>query len=317
MAFLTTTVGSFPEPRALEEARARFETGEIDASSLRTVEDDAVREAIRAQEARGVSLLVDGEMDRPDPVAGFVERLGGVEIAGVVRVFEDRYARKPKIAGPVTRAGATTVERWRFASALARGPVKAAIPGPYTLMDGSFDEHYGSRRAACKAFAEIVRAEVADLVAAGATEIQIDEPAAGARPGEISLLADSLARAAGPAAGRARLWVYLGYPDLERDGAALAAIPADGLLVAAAHADLAGLGTFAAALPTGRFVGVGVVDTLASEVEPPNVVAGRLARAAASIPADRIWAIPDGGFRGLAPDLALAKLAALVAGARA
>lgn len=316
MAFLTTTIGSFPEPDALAEARARFEAGTIDAPALRAVEEVAVREAVRAQEACGVSLVVDGEMDRPDPVAGFVERLGGVEIAGIVRVFENRYARKPKITGPVTRAGATTVERWRFASGLARGPVKAAIPGPYTLMDASFDEHYGSRRAACNAFAEIVRAEIADLVKAGATEIQIDEPAAGGRPGEIPLLADALARVAAPAAGRARLWVYLGYPDLERDGAALASIPADGLLVAAAHADLAGLESFTEALPAGRFAGVGVVDTLADEVETPEVVAERLARVAALIPADRIWAVPDGGFRGLAPESALAKLAALVAGAR-
>ncbi|HUC43168.1 MAG TPA: hypothetical protein VMR65_03940 [Candidatus Sulfotelmatobacter sp.] len=317
MALLTTTIGSFPQPAALQEARRQFNEGEIDAGMLRAAEEDAARRAIAQQEEAGIHLFVDGEMERVDPVAGFAERLGGIEIAGWVRVVGDRYVRKPRIVGPIVRAGGTAADRWRFASGLTGTAVKAVLPGPYTLMDSSFDEHYGSRRKACEAFVEIVRAEVADLVTAGAAEIQIDEPAAGAVPAELPLLAEALESVLSPAAGRARTWVYLGYADLERDGAALASLPADGLLVAAAHSEGAGLESLAVALPAGRFLGVGVVDTLETRVEAVEQVSERLRRAAALIASDRLWAVPDGGFRGLPESVVRAKLAVLVNAARA
>jgi hypothetical protein len=43
MAFLTSSIGSFPKPPALHEARRRFVDGEIDAGALRQVEDEAMR----------------------------------------------------------------------------------------------------------------------------------------------------------------------------------------------------------------------------------------------------------------------------------
>lgn len=316
MAPLTTTIGSFPRPPALLDAARLFAQGDIDAAALRRAEDDATREAIALQREFGVDLLVDGEMDRADPITSFAEGLASVEIAGWVRSHADRYVRRPKIVGPIGRGAATTVERWRFARQASDAPVKAVVPGPYSLMDGSFDEHYASRRRACEAYAEVVRAEVADLVAAGAREIQIDEPSAGARPGEIPLLRESLEHVLGPVRGRARRWVYLGYLDLERDGAAVAALPADGILVAGAHCDHAGLERFAAALPADRVAGVGVVDVLDARVETPATIEARIRRVASAIPPDRLWAVPDGGFRSLAPVSALGKLAAMVAAAR-
>lgn len=317
MAFLTTTIGSFPKPLVLHEARRRFAEGEIDAEALREVEDEAVRRVIALQEGLGVDIVVDGEMDRADPVTTFTDRLAGVEIAGWVRAFGDRYVRRPKIVGPLARVGATTVERWRFARDQAKGIVKAVIPGPYTLMDSSFDEHYGSRRDVCRAFAGIVRDEALELVAAGVVEIQLDEPSAGACERELSLLHDAVAHVTAPLAGRARMWVYLGYADLARCGEALATLPADGLLVAGAHDGYQGLERFTGALPAGRFVGIGVVDSLDSRVEEVEEIVARLERVADLVPRDRVWALPDGGFRALRAEVTRAKLANLVAAARA
>ena len=316
MALLTTTIGSFPKPPELSEARRRFAAGEIDVATLRLAEDVATRGTIDFQCEAGVDLHVDGEMDRADPIASFAERMASVEIAGWVRVYGDRYVRKPKIVGPVARGAATTVERWRFARDTAPGPVKAVIPGPYTLMDGSFDEHYASRRRACEAFAEVVRAEVIDLAAAGAREIQIDEPSAGARPGEIPLLREAIEHALGPVRGRARTWIWLGYADLGRDGATLAMLPADGILVAGAHGECEGIESFASALPGDRFAGVGVVDVLDARVESPETIAARIRRVASAIPRDRLWVVPDGGFRALTVEAARGKLRAMVAAAR-
>jgi 5-methyltetrahydropteroyltriglutamate--homocysteine methyltransferase len=216
----------------------------------------------------------------------------------------------------LARLSTTGSERWRFARDAAEGAVKAVLPGPYSLMDGSFDQHYASRREACLAFAEIVRDEAAELAAAGATEIQFDEPAAGARPEEFPLLGEALERVIAPLRGRSRVWVYLGYPDLGQVGAELALLPANGLLVAGAHCDYDGLAAFAAALPSDRFAGIGVVDVLSPWVESEAEIRERLANLARLVPPDRLWAVPDGGFRALRPDIARQKLAALSAAAK-
>jgi 5-methyltetrahydropteroyltriglutamate--homocysteine methyltransferase len=316
MALLTSSIGSFPKPAALHEARRRFSEGEIDAAALRVIEDEATREVLGVQDELGIDLLVDGEMDRADPITTFAERLAGVEIDGWVRVFGDRYARKPKITGAVSCTASTTTDRWRFARDAARGAVKAVLPGPYALMDGSFDHHYGGRREVCMAFAEIVRDEAAALAAAGASEIQIDEISAGARPEDLPLLHEALERVVAPLRGRSRVWVYLGYPDLEAAGAELAALPANGLLDAGAHCGYEGFSAFARALPNDRFVGIGVIDVMDARVETVDEVRERLAVVGKMVAPDRLWAVPDGGLRALRRETASAKLAAMVAAAK-
>ena len=316
MALLTSAIGSFPKPPALHEARRRFSEGEIDAAALREVEDEATRGILSAQDELGIDLLADGEMDRADPITTFAERLSGVEIDGWVRVFGDRYARKPKITGALKLTASTTTERWRFARDAARGAVKAVLPGPYALMDGSFDQHYGGRREVCMAFAEIVREEAVALAAAGAGEIQMDEPSAGARPEELPLLREALERVIAPLRGRCRVWLYLGYADLETVGAELAVLPANGLLVAGAHCGYEGFSAFARAVPEDRFVGIGVIDVMDRRVETEDEVRERLAIVERFVPRDRLWAVPDGGFRALPPEIAQAKLAAMVAAAK-
>jgi 5-methyltetrahydropteroyltriglutamate--homocysteine methyltransferase len=268
------------------------------------------------QDDLGIDLLVDGEMDRADPITTFAERLAGVEINGWVRVYGDRYVRKPRNTGVLGRTSSTTTERWRFARDAARRAVKAILPGPYSLMDGSFDEHYGGRREVCLAFAEIVRAEALELAAAGATEIQLDEPSAGARPEELPLLAEALERVTAPLRGRSRVWLYLGYADLAALGAQLAALPANGLLVAGAHCEYEGLQAFTGALPGDRFAGIGVVDVLDPRAETEDEIRDRLAIVTKLVSPDRVWLVPDGGLRALRPAIARAKLAALVAAAK-
>jgi len=316
MAFLTSSIGSFPKPLPLHEARRRFSEGEIEATVLRQVEEEASRRVLAWQDDLGIDLLVDGEMDRADPITTFAERLAGVEINGWVRVYGDRYVRKPRITGALARTSSTTVERWRAARDFARGAVKAVLPGPYSLMDGSFDEHYGVRREVCLAFAEIVRTEALELAAAGATEIQFDEPAAGARREELPLLREALERVIAPLQGRSRAWVYLGYADLVGFGARLATLPGSGLLVAGAHCDYEGLAAFAGALPDDKVAGVGVVDVLDPRVETEAEIRDRIRVVTKLVPADRLWLVPDGGFRALQPAAASAKLAAMVAAAK-
>ena len=99
MGLKTTTVGWFPKPLDLRRARWRFAEGEIDEAELHTAEARATRGALKLQEELGLDLPVDGQMDRGDAVTFFAEQLEGMEPAGLVRCFGNRYYRKPVITG--------------------------------------------------------------------------------------------------------------------------------------------------------------------------------------------------------------------------
>ena len=65
-----------------------------------------------------------------------------------------------------------------------------------------------------------------------------------------------------------------------------------------------------------RTVGLGVIDVKTAEVEAADLVAARIRRGLAVVPADRLVINPDCGLRHLPAAVARAKLRALVAGTR-
>jgi 5-methyltetrahydropteroyltriglutamate--homocysteine methyltransferase len=312
---LTTTVGWFPKPAALRRARWRLAEGEIAQAELRAIEREATRELLALQQDLRLDLLVDGQLERSDQATYFAERLPGMEVGGWVRCFGNRYYRKPRVTGALSRPGPLTVEHWQAAQAAAGRPVKAVLTGPYTLMDWSCDEHYGSREACCLALAEIVRAEAQDLLAAGATEIEIDEPAFSVRLEELGLAAEALGRVTAPLAGRARTWTHVAWGPLDRVIGPLGALPVDGLLLpfVASRPELLDA---VRDLPAGKLLGAGVVDVLSPQVEPVDTVRRRIAKLLDAVPAERLWVMPDSGLRTLAPETAAAKLRAMVEAAR-
>ena len=58
-----TSVGSFPKPTYLQQARIRFRRGEISYEKLHELELQATREVIAMQEEVGADLLVHGETE--------------------------------------------------------------------------------------------------------------------------------------------------------------------------------------------------------------------------------------------------------------
>jgi len=66
----------------------------------------------------------------------------------------------------------------------------------------------------------------------------------------------------------------------------------------------------------GKDVVLGVLDLSTSDVESPQLVADRIRRALPYVPAERLVVAPDCGMKYLARDVAFAKLASMVEGAR-
>ncbi|MET8159640.1 5-methyltetrahydropteroyltriglutamate--homocysteine S-methyltransferase [Sphaerisporangium sp. NPDC005289] len=84
--FRADHVGSLLRPAALLEAREAFAAGAIPAERLREVEDEAIREVVRAQEEVGLRSATDGEFRRASWHMDFIYRLGGIGQAADERI---------------------------------------------------------------------------------------------------------------------------------------------------------------------------------------------------------------------------------------
>jgi 5-methyltetrahydropteroyltriglutamate--homocysteine methyltransferase len=194
------------------------------------------------------------------------------------------------------------------------------MPGPFTMAQQTQDDFYGDERALALAYADVARAEMADLFAAGADIVQLDEPWLESRPEAAERLAvETLERALVGAAGTTCVHVCFGNPQFVSDRPSgyrtlelIAATPANQVSIEAAQPGLdpASLGALA-----GKTVVLGVLALDTDDVESAGTVAGRLRAALEHAPAERLVAAPDCGMKYLPRDVAYAKLEALVAGA--
>jgi 5-methyltetrahydropteroyltriglutamate--homocysteine methyltransferase len=311
VGLLTTTIGSLPKPATVKRARWQFAEGEIERAELTAMEEQATAAAVRLQQDLGIDLPTDGQMDRGDLVADYSEHLSGLEPAGLVRCWGNHYYRRPSIVGPVSRPAAFSVAAWKQASRHANRPLKAVLMGPYTLMDWSYDEHYGSREAACLALAAALAEEAAELVAAGVTELQLDEPAVGSRPDELALVAEAVGRVTASLGAGVRSWLHVCYGDLRPVIGEVLALPVDGLLLEMANSRFE-LADALGQLPEGKLLGVGVVDAISPEIESVDAIRSRVERLLQQVPRESLLLCPDAGLRTLSAEQAAAKLRVMV-----
>jgi 5-methyltetrahydropteroyltriglutamate--homocysteine methyltransferase len=177
----TTITGSLPKPTWLAEPEklwAAWSTN--DPKRLEEAKQDAVRLAIREQEEAGIDIVTDGEQRRQHFVHGVLEKIEGIDFNKKIRIGirNDRYdADCPTVVSQLKRTAPIHTDEVTFARAHTDRKLKFTLPGPMTIVDTLADEHYGDRPAMAMAFAEILNQEARDLVAAGADNIQFDEPA--------------------------------------------------------------------------------------------------------------------------------------------
>src|SRR6201999_373233 len=77
--FRADHVGSLLRPAALKEARDKFAKGEIDAATLKAVEDREIERVIKKQEEVGLQSITDGEFRRSWWHLDFLWGLDGIE----------------------------------------------------------------------------------------------------------------------------------------------------------------------------------------------------------------------------------------------
>ena len=301
----TTSVGSLPKPDYITAARSRFARNEIDRAELLELERRATREWIEFQNSIDTDLVVDGEQYRGDMVAFFAEELPGLEIGGLVRSYGNRYYRKPIATSEVVRDKPITVEWWEYAQSLTKKPVKGMLTGPYTICDWSFNEHYDTRRDFVLDLAKVIRDEALDLERAGARFIQIDEPAASTRMGELDLVIEAMQVVTEPLT--AHTITHICYGDFHNAYPKMLDIPVDQIDLEFANSDFSLLEAFGDHAFT-KYIGLGVVDVHSHALEDVEEIADGIRRSLKYLSPEKVFVDPDCGLKTRTVDEAKAKL---------
>ncbi|HID60553.1 MAG TPA: methionine synthase [Hadesarchaea archaeon] len=306
----TTTVGSFPKPQYILEARRKFAAGELCAEELKRDEERATREWISLQEEIGLDVLVDGEMYRGDMATYFANNLDGFKISGLVRSYGNRYYRKPVITSEIRWQGPITVGWWQFTQRLTSKPVKGMITGPYTMMDWSFNEYYPSRRDACLALAKALHKEVKALSRTGAKIIQVDEPAISARPEELSEFAVEAMEVVTKGVN-AYFITHICYGAFEFIYPEMLKLPVDNFDLEMSNSGLDLVELFRKH-SFSKDLSFGVVDVHSRVVEEATLVKERIGKGLKVLKPEQLWIDPDCGLKTRTRDEAVNKLKTMV-----
>jgi 5-methyltetrahydropteroyltriglutamate--homocysteine methyltransferase len=326
--FPTSLVGSFPQPdwlidrprlahRFPPRVRAK-ELWRVDPEFLAEAQRDATVLAIRAQEDAGLDIITDGETGRESYSNAFATALDGVDIDNPGTAL-DRSGHPnpvPRITGPIRRRRPVEVADLEFLRARTGRTVKITVPGPFTMSQQAQDDYYGSPEAAALGYAEAVNAEVADLFAAGADIVQLDEPYLQARPEAARQYGvRALNRALEGITGTTAVHLCFGYAAIIHDRPSgysflpeLAACSAQQISIETAQSglDCAVL----AELPAQTII-LGVLNLGDPAVESSDEIVRRVERALPYVPAERLVLAPDCGMKYLPRDAAFGKLAAM------
>ena len=292
----TTVIGAYPkisdEHQELRRALHRHDRGELDWA--------------------GLEVINDGQVRWDDLLAPFARAWNGCERGPLERFYDNNtYFRQPVITAPITTEGTTLVRDFEFARGVARGQLKAAVCGPLTFATLAEDRHYKSLEERTLAVADAIAAEIRGLGAAGATLVDVEEPALVSHPEHFALARAAIERLAVAGVPLA-LQTYFFPADKLLD--ALAAFPVAQVGIDVRSRDTKALERLNALRQT---VVLGIVDARNTRVETESELVGLIEAALRQVPADYLWLAPTTGLEYLPHDVAVLKLKALVAAARA
>ena len=201
-------VGSLLRPAGLREAFVQRARGQVDAETLRRVQDEAIKAVVAEQDVRDMPIIVDGEFRRGQ----FMESFG--EIAGFdswsrgwQRALADAGARdgdtghgvdpvvaaRFRVDGPLRLVRSLPLQEFAFAQSLTRRPVKVTLIGPDRVSQ-AYDEKasravYPDVDAFLSDVVSVQREIVSGLADAGCRYVQMDAPGYTAYVDERSMAA--------------------------------------------------------------------------------------------------------------------------------
>lgn len=195
--FRADHVGSLLRPAALKEARDRFlgpqtptsNIGPHDNADLRLVEDRCVLDLIAMQEEVGLRAVTDGELRRRswwlELILGWdgfdADRTGNTKIPWRNQSGPTQGFSQLKVVDTIRWRPSSTVRAFEFLKANARAIPKVTLPAPCNVHYYIGDPAFISKTAypdPAEMWDDLIaayRQEIAALIAAGATYIQLDD----------------------------------------------------------------------------------------------------------------------------------------------
>ncbi|HET8569527.1 MAG TPA: hypothetical protein VFM93_11140 [Candidatus Limnocylindria bacterium] len=314
----TTVIGAFPkisdEPggQQLRTALHKHDRGEIDDAGLDAAYDATTRAAIAELEEAGVDVVNDGQIRWDDLFAPFARAWSGVRRGPLERYYDNNtYFRQPEVSGTISSDGRTLARDWGLARSVARHELKAAVCGPLTFATLAVNTHYRSLEDLVLATADALATEVAALGKAGATLVDVEDPALVALPQHVELAREAYRRIA--AAG-VPIAVQAYFFPADRVLESLASFPVAQVGLDVRSRDTTVLRRLDAIKD--RTVVLGVVDARNTRIETEREIAQTIEDALKLVPAERLWVAPTTGLEYLPHDVATAKLRALMSAAR-
>ncbi|MFT4306262.1 MAG: methionine synthase [Microbacterium sp.] len=327
----TSIVGSLPKPSWLAQPETLWSAWNLHGDALVEGTQDALRIAVQEQQRRGIDIVSDGEQTRQHFVTTFIEHLSGVDFERreTVRI-RDRYdASVPTVVGAVGRERSVFVDDARFLREQTDQPIKWALPGPMTMVDTLYDDHYHSREKLAWEFATILNQEAKELEAAGVDIIQFDEPAFNVFFDEVQDWGvAALEKAAEGLRAQTVVHICYGYgikanTDWKATlGSQWRQYEESFPLLQRSAIDIVSLECHHSHVPLelielirGKKVMLGAIDVASETIETPDEVAQTLRNALEFVDADKLIPSTNCGMAPLSRDVALRKLSALSAGA--
>jgi 5-methyltetrahydropteroyltriglutamate--homocysteine methyltransferase len=226
----------------------------------------------------------------------------------------------PRIVGRIRRKHAVEVDDLKFLKAHTKRKVKITLPGPFTMSQQAQNDFYPGLREAALDYAHAVKEEIADLFAAGADVVQLDEPYMQARPEaaeEYGL--EALNAALDGAAGTTAVHICFGYAAIIHERPAgysflpqMKACSCNQISIETAQSNL---DTAVLEGLRGKTIILGVLDLSDHSVESPETIAARIRRALPHVDADKVIVAPDCGLKYLPRGVAFGKIKAMAEGA--
>ena len=327
----TSTAGSLPKPLWLAQPETLWSEWKLQDDELKAGKQDALRLSLQAQQQAGIDIVSDGEQTRQHFVTTFIEHLNGVDFEKRQTIkIRDRYdASVPTVVGAVSRPKSVFVQDAKFLRQQTTKPIKWALPGPMTMIDTLYDEHYKSREKLAWEFAKILNQEAKELEAAGVDIIQFDEPAFNVFFDEVNDWGIAcLERAIEGLKCETAVHICYGYgikanTDWKKTlGAEWRQYEEAFPRLQQSNIDIISLECHNSHVPMellelirGKKVMVGAIDVATNSVETAEDVANTLRKALQFVDADKLYPCTNCGMAPLPHHIATAKLNALHAGA--
>lgn len=354
--FPTMVIGSLPRPQWVVDLIDERERDAISQDDFDGAIDRAVQFAVEMQERAGIDIITDGEWRRRTYFTGFARATEGFEEdVIVVQLLDGRTIKWPGIVGKLKYTAPIAVDEVRFVKSCTSRMVKATLPSPYTIDRWFYDPDasssaYASREDLLGDAADVLRQEVLALRDVGVDLIQFDDPMIGRfigdeynpigtnpkvkitmadRDREMEMAISSLNRVIAGIDGittalhvcrghRAR--IHAAHGGFEPLVPYLFQANVD-ILALELAADDAGTVDALKDFPEDKMLGMGVIDVLSREVDPPSVLIERVKSIERFIDRERLILNPDCGFapgydNPISLDEAYSKLKSVSAAAR-